>query len=246
MNDNSWLLILGANSDIGVSIAYRYAKEGYNIYFASRNIKHLNKIARDVELRFSVATKVIYFDACEFEKHASFYQSLKVKPHGVLVTFGIMHNQQKAQKKFSFSKEMIDVNFSGAVSILEIIASDFEKRSRGFIVGISSVAGDRGRMSNYIYGATKSAFTSYLQGLRHRLIKFNVNVLTVKPGFVETKMTKDINLPKKLTAKPDEVSNIIFKAVTNRKSTIYIKPIWRIIMSVIIHLPDLIFNRTKL
>jgi len=246
MNDNSWLLIVGANSDIAISAAYRYAKAGYNIYLASRNTESLNIIAGDIKIRFNVNSEVIYFDACKFDQHPMFYQNLKVKPQGVLLAFGIMHDQQDAQKDFCVTREMIDTNFSGSVSILEAIASDFEKRGSGFIIGITSVAGDRGRMSNYIYGATKAAFTAYLQGLRHRLIKSNINVLTVKPGYVETKMTKDITLPKTLTSKPNDVSNAIFKAVINKRSTIYVKPIWRLIMSIVIHMPDFIFHKTKL
>jgi short-subunit dehydrogenase len=141
---------------------------------------------------------------------------------------------------------MIEAKFTGTVSILEKIAADFERRMSGFIVGISSVAGDRGRQSNYIYGSTKAALTAYLAGLRHRLSVTGVNVLTVKPGFVATKMTADLDLPEKLTAQPEQVADNIFSAVEKNKSTIYVKPIWRLIMLIITHIPNFVFHKTKL
>jgi decaprenylphospho-beta-D-erythro-pentofuranosid-2-ulose 2-reductase len=186
------------------------------------------------------------FDAQDFKTHEDFYADLVVKPQGVVLAFGFMADQQAAQKDFALAKAMIDTNYTGAVSILEIIAADFEQRQSGFIVGISSVAGDRGRMSNYIYGSTKAAFSAYLAGLGHRLIKSNVSVLNVKLGFVATKMTADLDLPAKLTAQPEQVANSIFNAVQKKKSTIYVKPIWRLIMLIIVHLPSFVFHKTKM
>lgn len=246
MTESPWLLVLGANSDMAIATAKRYAQAGYNLYLASRNLEECQKNATDIGLRYQVETQALKFDAQDFESHAEFYAGLVVKPQGVVLAFGFMADQQAAQKEFALAKAMIDTNYAGAVSILEIIASDFEQRHSGFIVGISSVAGDRGRMSNYIYGSTKAAFSAYLAGLRHRLIKSNVTVLTVKPGFVATKMTADLDLPAKLTAQAEQVANAIFKAVENKKSTIYVKPIWRLIMLIIVHLPNFVFHKTKM
>lgn len=231
---------------MAIATSKRYAKAGYNLYLASRNLDECKKNATDICLRYQVETQALCFDAQDIESHAEFYAGLAVKPQGVVVAFGFMADQQSSQKDFTLAKVMIDTNYSGAVSILEIIAADFEQRESGFIVGISSVAGDRGRMSNYIYGSTKAAFTAYLAGLCHRLIKSNVSVLTVKPGFVATKMTADLDLPSKLTAKPKQVANGIFKAVENKKSTIYVKPIWRLILLIIVHLPNFVFHKTKM
>lgn len=241
-----WLLILGANSDIAIATAHKYAQAGYNLYLASRNLEELNKFAADIQLRYGVQASALAFDARNFNSHANFYAQLAQKPGGVIVAFGAMHEQVEAQKNFLLAAETMESNYIGAVSILEIIAADFELRSSGFIIGISSVAGDRGRQSNYIYGSSKAAFSAYLAGLRHRLSKKNVTVLTVKPGFVTTKMTAHLDLPKALTANPMEVAKAIYLAVEKNKSVIYVKPVWRFIMLIITHVPSFIFNKTKL
>jgi hypothetical protein len=164
----------------------------------------------------------------------------------VILAFGILGDQELAQKDFTKAQEIIETNFSGGVSILECVAEDFENLGRGFIVAISSVAADRGRKSNYIYGSSKAGFSAYLSGLRHRLFSSGVTVLTVKPGFVSTKMTNDMDLPTTLTAQPQEVAENIFRAIAKGRNTIYVKPVWRLIMFVIIHLPEFIFKRTDL
>ena len=124
------------------------------------------------------------------------------------------------------------------MSLFNIIANDFEKRKSGFIVGISSVAGDRGRKSNYLYGSAKAAFTAYLSGLRNRLYDAQVHVMTVKPGFVATKMTEDMDLPEKLTAQPDEVADDIYNAQQKNKNVFYTKWIWRWVMLIIRSIPE--------
>lgn len=246
MNNAPWLLILGANSDMAIACAKRYAQEGYNLYLASRNVDELEKTATDLRVRAEVEVKTLAFDARDFSSHKKFYKGLAIKPQGVILAFGMMHEQKNAQQDFSLAQDMIEANYTGAVSILEQIADDLEKKKEGFIVAISSVAGDRGRGSNYIYGSTKAALTAYLSGLRHRLVKSNISVLTVKPGFVATKMTAQLDLPEKLTAQPEQVADSIFKAVKNKKSTIYVKSIWRLIMLIIVFLPSFIFHKTKL
>ena len=244
--NSPWLLILGANSDIAVATAQRFAKEGYNIYLASRNLEELSKTAADIQIRFNVQTKALSFDARDFKNHKSFYTDLPIKPAGAIIAFGSMHDQIKTQSDFLLTQDTLESNYTGAVSILEIIADDFETRKSGFIVGISSVAGDRGRQSNYIYGSSKAALSAYLAGLRHRLSKTGISVLTVKPGFVRTKMTAHLDLPKMLTAEPAQVAEAIYKGAMRKKSTIYVKSVWRFIMLIIIHVPEFIFIKTKL
>jgi len=243
---DKWILILGAASDIAVSTARRFAREGYNIYLASRNLEELKKEAAHLHIKYQIQAKAMYFDALDYESHSSFYFELDPKPAGIILAFGLLGDQEKAQNDFSLASKIIDTNFSGAVSILEIIAKDLEERKTGFIVGISSVSGDRGRKSNYIYGSAKAAFSAYLSGLRHRLFNSGVPVLTVKPGFVATKMTAELDLPQRLTAEPMEVAERIFKGVEKRRGTIYVKPVWRLIMLIIILMPEFIFKRTKL
>lgn len=241
-----WLLVLGANSDMAIATAKRFAKEGWNIYLASRNVKQLEIEANHISISHQVEVNACQFDASHPETHQEFYNNLPVKPDGVVLAFGVMHDQEAAQKDFVLANQMMQVNYVGAVSILEVVARDFESRKSGFVVGISSVAGDRGRMSNYIYGSTKSALTAYLAGLRHRLSKNGVHVMTVKPGFVATKMTEGLDLPKKLTASPEQVGEAIFNGVLKSKNTLYVKSGWRWIMLIIILLPEFLFKKTNL
>lgn len=242
----SVILILGANSDIAKAIANKFAREGHDLQLASRNTSELEKTSSDLSIRYKVDVATFYFDATDFPSHKNFYNNLDRKPDGVVLAFGTMFDQEEAQKNFELSKNMIQTNYLGAVSILEIIAADFENRKEGFMACISSVAGERGRRSNYIYGSSKAALSSYLQGLTHRLASSNIPVLTVKPGFVDTKMTAHLELPDLLTAKPSTVANAVFIGIKEKKNTIYVKGIWRYIMFIIILIPSFIFKKTKL
>ena len=165
---------------------------------------------------------------------------------GVITLIGYLGEQKVSELSFKETHEVYAANLIGNVSILNIIATDFEKRRSGFIVGVSSVAGLRGRKSNYIYGSAKAGFISYLSGLRNRLHNSNISVLTVLPGFVATKMTQHLTLPKRLTATPNEVANAIYKAQQRQKSTVFVKPIWRYIMMIIQSIPEFIFKRLSL
>ena len=241
-----YLLVLGASSDIAKEVACEYAKEGYNLYFAGRNINDLQRDASDISIRFDVKVKVCHFDVLDFNSHQQFYDSLSSSPEGVVCAIGYLGNQEKSQIDFTETKKIIDTNFTGCVSVLNIIANDFASRRQGFIIGISSVAGDRGRGSNYTYGSSKAAFTSYLSGLRSRMAKLNVHVLTVKPGFVLTKMTQDLNLPKLLTANPEEVAKDIIRAQRSKRDVIYTKWFWWVIMFIIKSIPENVYKKLKL
>jgi len=241
------LLILGANSDVAYAVAKTYAKhKKADIYLASRDMKLLEKKVKDLKIRYGVKTACFYFDAMDFESHLKFYQALDPKPDVVVYAAGYMPDQEIAQNDFKEAKKIFEINFSGAAAILEIVADDFQKRGHGFIIGISSVAGERGRQSNYIYGASKAAFTAYLSGLRNRLFKKNVQVLTVLPGFINTKMTEAMDLPGLLTAQPDEVAEDIYKAFRKKRDVLYTKWFWKWIMAVIKGIPEKIFKRMGL
>ncbi|MDQ1264432.1 MAG: hypothetical protein QG559_1433 [Campylobacterota bacterium] len=242
----SFVLIIGASSDIAKNIARVYAKNGYDLYLAARKSSELEELKHDIELRSSRRVILLDFDISAYETHKKFYDSLEPKPLGVIVVSGYMAEQKKAQKEWDETVAMINVNYSGAVSILNIIAEDFEKERRGFIVGISSVAGDRGRKTNYLYGSTKAAFSAYLSGLRNRLYESGVQVLTVKPGFVATKMTQHLELPKNLTAQPEDVAQDIFDAQQNGRNVLYTKPIWFLIMLIIKHIPEFLFKKMSI
>lgn len=241
------ILILGANSDVAHATAKIFAKlEQASFYLASRDMSSLEKKAADLKSRYNVLATVVHFDALNYDSHRSFYDHLTPKPDGVILAFGHYANQEQEQKNFADARKTMEINYLGAASILEIIAADFEKRAHGFIVGISSVAGDRGRQTNYIYGSAKAAVSTYLSGLRNRLAKHNVHVLTVLPGFIRTKMTRGLALPGALVAEPDEVARDIYHAVKKKKNIIYTKWFWKYIMLIIRNIPESIFKRLSL
>ena len=234
----SCVLIIGAKSDIAKEVAREYAKNGYDLYLAGRNIDEMKDFENDIKIRSKADVKLKEFDITNFESHEQFYNSLEPKPLGVIVVAGYMAEQKTCENDWSETLNTINVNFTGAVSILNIISNDMEQNKNGFIVGVSSVAGDRGRKANYIYGSRKAAFSAYLSGLRNRLHESGVKVLTVKPGFVATKMTAKLDLPTKLTAQPEDVAKDIFTAQQKGKDILYTKPIWRVIMMIIKIIPE--------
>lgn len=238
-----YILILGAKSDIAKSISRQYAELGSNLFLAARNVHGLEDFAADISIRYMVKVKCIELDILDYASHKTTYDELGEAPSGVISFIGYLGDQEKSQTSFNEAQKIINSNFTGLVSMLNIIANDFEKRKSGFIVGISSVAGDRGRKGNYTYGSAKAAFTTYLSGLRNRLHQANVKVLTVKPGFVNTKMTESIDLPQMLTAQPDFVAKEIVKAQRKGKDILYTLWIWRWIMLIIRHIPERLFKR---
>ncbi len=240
------MLILGAKSDVGEAIAYTFAKNKYNIFLAARQAEVLEPTVKDLEIRYSVKAQYLEFDALDFEHHAQFYAELPVRPDIVVNVFGLLGSQEQAQQDFHHAHTIIDVNYTGGVSILNIVANDMESRGGGTIIGISSVAGERGRKSNYIYGSAKAAFSTYLEGLRHRLYGKGVHVMTVKPGFIRTQMTAGLPLPTPVTAEPQQVATWIYNAYVKKKNTIYTMPLWRWIMLLIRMIPDKIFYKTNL
>ncbi|CAA6802155.1 MAG: Sorbitol-6-phosphate 2-dehydrogenase (EC [uncultured Campylobacterales bacterium] len=240
------ILIIGAKSDIAKKCAHEYAKNGYNLTLASRDILELQDFASDIKIRHNINVILKEFDITKFETHQEFFESLEKKPFGTIVVSGYMNEQSICESNFKESLKTINTNFTGAVSILNIVAKHLETKKEGFIAAVSSVAGDRGRASNYIYGSSKAGLSAYLSGLRNRLYKSNIQVLTVKPGFVNTKMTAHLDLPKKLTASPKKVASDIYKAVEKNKNILYTKWIWKYIMFIIKSIPESIFKRLNL
>ncbi|MBT1702585.1 SDR family oxidoreductase [Chryseosolibacter indicus] len=239
-------LILGATSDMALAIARKFGTQGYTLTLAARNLEKLQVIKADIEIRQRAKVEIARFDAMEIANHQEFYNQLPVKPDIVFCVFGFLGDQTKAQYDWKMCEEILVSNYVGAVSILNIIANDMEARKQGTIVGISSVAGERGRQSNYIYGSAKAGFTAYLSGLRNRLCKSGVHVLTVKPGFVKTRMLDGMKTPGPLTAQPQEVAEDIYNAVANKKNTIYTRGVWRLVMYTIKSIPEPIFKKMKL
>jgi short-subunit dehydrogenase len=242
----STVLILGATSDIGFAIAKKFASEKHAIQLAARNIDQLKPLQSDIEIRYNVTCSIHSFDATSFETHALFYKSLATKPDITVYVIGYMNDNEKVIGNWQESLKTINANYTGAVSILNIIAEDYSQKQKGTIVGISSVAGNRGRQSNYIYGSAKAAFTAYLSGLRNRLYHYHVHVMTVVPGFVYTKMTDHLKLPRLLTAKPEQVATAVFYGVKKKRNVVYVKWFWKWIMLIITSIPESIFKKKKL
>jgi decaprenylphospho-beta-D-erythro-pentofuranosid-2-ulose 2-reductase len=239
-------LILGANSDIAVALARHLASAGYDLQLAARDIDKLNVLKADIEIRNKVSVTSVQFDALDFKSHYSFYHSLSFKPDVAILVFGYLGEHARAIEDWSEAERILNTNYVGAVSILNIISNDFAKRKKGIIIGISSVAGDRGRMSNYIYGSSKAGLTAYLSGLRNRLFHSGVHVMTVNPGFMQTKMTEGLKLSASVTAKPVKVAEKIFSAMQKKRNSIYVLPVWFLIMLMIRNIPEFVFKKMKL
>lgn len=238
------VLILGATSDIGIAIAKKFAAGGYNIQLAARKPEQLDAIRSDIEIRSGVNCSIHAFDALKYQAHAAFFDALK--PDITITIFGTMYEEEDAFNDWALAEAMINTNYTGAVSILNIAAKHYIAQQKGAIIGVSSVAGDRGRASKLIYGSSKAAFTAYLAGLRNKCFKDNVRVMTVKPGFVYTRMTENLPLPKPLTSTPDEVAAIVYNGFVKKKNTIYVKWFWRYIMLIIKNIPEFQFKKMKL
>lgn len=244
MSQPQTALIIGAHSDMARAIANQLASEGYNLQLAARDAEaRLARSTTDLILRHQCEVSNLELDVTATDTHAAFIAALPTLPDVVVCVAGVMPEQVDAEKDFALSKAMIDTNFAGIVSLFELLATAMETRGSGCLVGISSVAGDRGRKKNYIYGATKAALSTYLSGLRNRLADKGVHVITVKPGFVNTAMTEGMDLPEKLTAEPAEVAADISKAIQKQRNIIYSKPIWLLVMLVIKHIPEFIFKK---
>ena len=240
------VLILGARSDIAMAVAYRYAESGHHLQLAARNVNSLERDKSNIEIRYGMNVSLHEFDVLETYEHDGFVNNLETLPDIALCAVGVLGEQLKSEKDMEELTLVLRSNFEGPAAILSVIANKFEERGSGVIIGISSVAGERGRVSNYIYGSSKAGFTAYLSGLRNRLAGKNVHVLTVLPGFVATKMTEGLDLPPRLTSNPKEVASAIVKAVEKKKNVLYVKPIWALIMIVIRMIPENLFKKMKL
>jgi decaprenylphospho-beta-D-erythro-pentofuranosid-2-ulose 2-reductase len=239
-------LILGATSDIGQAIAVKFAKEGYDLQLAARDPEDIRSLSSDCSLRYGIKITLLAFDAISFDSHAAFYDSLVEKPDVTILVFGYMEENQLVTANSRKLLNTIHVNYTGAVSILNIISRDYINRKQGTIAAISSVAGERGRATNYIYGSAKAGLTAYLSGLRNECFSYNVHVSSILPGFVYTRMTENMKLPPLLTATPQLVADTVFTAVSKKKDVVYVKWPWRWIMLIIRSIPEFMFKKMKL
>lgn len=241
-------LILGATSPIARAIGAQYAALGHSVFVAARDIDEATRVAADLKIRYEVDTAVGVFDALATDGHAAFLDEVHNTLGSVdvaVLAFGDMGEQEEAQDDIAAARRVIDINYTGAVSICELLAASMSARGAGAIIGISSVAGERGRQSNYIYGSAKGALTLYLGGLRNRLHPLGVHVLTVKLGFVDTRMTFGMETAIPI-ASPDEAASAIVAAQHKGTDVLYYPRFWSPIMGVIRAIPERVFKRLKL
>ena len=228
---NKTLLILGANSDMAKSIAQRFDTEGFDLMLAVRKAQNESEIV---------------FDAVDFDSHDSFVKNLKSLPDVVVTAFGVLVEGDEGFENPQLALDSTLVNYSGVVSILGHLSKAMAKRGSGTIIGISSVAGERGRGSNYVYGSAKAGVTAYLDGLRNYFSDKGVHVMTVKPGYVDTKMKAHMPTPGIITASPEQVASAVWRGYKTKKNTVYVVWIWRWIMLIIRNIPEFIFKKMKL
>ena len=239
------VLILGARSDIGLAVAHQFAKHGFDIQLAGRQIDQFQPDGLDLTVRYQVGVTLHEFDVLATKTHPHFVDMLPVLPDIVVCAIGYLGDQPLGQNNGDTFTNIVRTNYEGPAAILGVLANKFESRGSGTLIGISSVAGLRGRASNYIYGSAKAGFTAFLSGLRNRLSKSGVRVITVLPGFVITKMIAHIETPKLLTATRENLSEAIFASTqSNRDIVIYHR--WRLIMVVICLIPERIFKKLSL
>ena len=245
------VLIVGATSGVGRALCHRLAQRNCRLALAARNATALQELADELRDKYRVQPIIETFDALDFSQHEALLERCRVKfgdeIDGIVVLHGILPAAESAATEFSVARETIDINFTSVVSLLTPLAAKMQAAGSGWIAVVSSVAGDRGRQSNYIYGSSKAGLTAYLQGLRNRLYSRDVHVLTIKPGFIDTPMTAgriDANSP--LVARADRVAADIDRAIRRRRDVLYTPWFWVPIMAVVRWMPEWVFKRLKL
>ena len=235
MNSEKSVLILGANSDVAKECAKLYLQKNFRVMMASRNLKSMEDFIKENHLD-SNKINLLYFDAVDFASHQKFYTELPFNPNVVLYSAGFLVQNEDAFQDFDKTLQMMHTNYSGAVSILNIIAFDKTNKNLERIVGLSSLSGVRGRKSNYIYGSTKAAFTTYLAGLRQELSSRNIKVNVFVLGYIRSKINEGLQLNQSLMMEPDYVAKKIvdvgnyFVHVPNFK--------WKAIYLILKNLPE--------
>jgi len=242
------ILIIGATSAIAEATARVYAGRGSNLFLAARDAVRLHDIAEDLRIRGANEVAYAILDVNDENARETVIQAAWEKLGRVdvtLIAHGTLPQQDQCERDTRLALAEFATNGTSTIALMTQIAQKLEAQGQGAMAVISSVAGDRGRQSNYLYGSAKAAVTTYLSGLRQRLSKHGIGVTTIKPGFVDTPMTQAFKKGA-LWAKPDDVAHGIVKAVDRKAGTVYLPGFWRPIMFAITHVPEFLFNRLKL
>ncbi len=240
------VLVIGATSDIGRAIALRLAREGCDLQLAARDPVRLEAEADDIRVRTGVTVTGHPCDVLGNDAGVALADTLDPSPDVAVCVVGLLVDQRKSEGDLAVAGRVMWTNYIGPALLMGALAGRFEERGSGVLVGVSSVAGDRGRATNYVYGSAKAGFTAFLSGLRNRLARTGVHVITVKPGFVRTRMTEGMDLPARLTATPDEVAAAVVEAIRRRRDVVYVRRVWRLIMLIVRALPEPVFKRLRI
>jgi len=242
------IFIIGATSAIAEATARNYAKKGARLCLLARNASRLESMAKDLKIRGAAQVETIVLDVTELQEHenatARAFQVLE-NVDAAIIAHGTLPDQKACEKNPDLFQRELATNATSTLSLLNALANRFEQQKRGTIAVITSVAGDRGRQSNYIYGAAKGMVSIFLQGMRNRLYPSGVHVLDIRPGFVDTPMTQ--NLKKGIIwAQPEYIASSIVKAIQSKRPKIYTPFFWQYIMLIIRNIPEFLFKRLKL
>jgi len=243
------VLIIGATSAIATACARIWAKEGAELFLVGRNSEKLSQVSDDLLARGAKAVTSHILDANDIAAHPAMLDkciSTLTQIDIALIAHGTLPDQQLCEKDVNFALHEMSNNAISVIALLTLLANQFETQRYGALAVISSVAGDRGRPSNYLYGTAKAAVSTFCEGLRVRLFKVGVSVTTIKPGFVETPMTAGLQLPTVLIAQPEKVALNIVNAIERKTNTLYTPKFWSLIMLIIKLLPSFMFKRMNL
>jgi short-subunit dehydrogenase len=241
------VLIIGGASAIARETAKCFASEGASLFLADISSARLESVKQDIQTRYQCDIHLKEFDALDFENHDNIINQATENLGGldvVLIAHGTLGKQTEIESYFPAVEKEIRLNFLSAASLATKVAEFFDKQGRGTLAVISSVAGERGRRSNYIYGSAKGALTLYISGLRGRFAQTNVKIITLKPGLVDTPMTQHMS-KSPLFASAETVGASIYKAIKSGKEIVYIPGFWRIVMAVVRLIPENIFKKMK-
>ncbi|UFK97446.1 SDR family NAD(P)-dependent oxidoreductase [Kaistella faecalis] len=241
------MIVLGSNSEIAQAFVEKVLEAGekyQTVFLFTSNRETTQKFAQHIDVKFFQQTEIIELDLMkeiDYNKFDDITSDLLFCATGYLGegTDEALYNNKNTEK-------VIDINFAKLVPVLNFFAAKMERQRSGTMIVLSSVAGDRGRQSNFIYGSAKAGLTAYLSGLRNYMFSRKVHVLTVKPGFMDTKMTEGLPLNPALTATPRQAAEEIYTAYKRKKNTAYVLPLWSIIMLIIKNIPEFIFKKLKL
>lgn len=241
-------IIIGASGGIGAALSRKLAREGFSLALVDRNKKAVQTLCDEINQNAGETRALAYeHDATQYDSTPDTLRRIIADLGGadtLVYIAGVIHFPALDEFNFAEDHKMVQVNLLGAMAWMSAIAPLFQSAKSGQIVGVSSVAGDRGRIGNPGYNASKAGLTNYLEGLRNRLTRHGVNVLTVKPGMVKTDMLKQPGAPKPvLAAEPEQAADLIWDGMKNRKQTIYVPGIWKLIMLIIRHIPSFVFRR---